>query len=545
MRSIAAAFAWEFRRRHRWGLLAVAVYLLVIAALRVAAASHGVPIRLDSPVAFAFMDVVPLASTFTYLLAVFTFGLEGDLTARVSMYPSRLFTRPVRTAALAGWPMLYGSLAMLLLWGAARIAVPWPADFEMPTVWPGVLAAAILAWTQALTWMPYPLPGLRIVVSVLLLWALDAVVFLWIYRKPSEWMMLALLVPQLPLAYGVACVAVARARRGHVPDWREALAARVGRRAVRPRTPRSFRSSADAQAWFEWHRIGRSLPVWVAILLPFELALLWLAGDVARLVDEILLCVLCTPIVMATFSAANARRASPQSRDAWGVSPFDGVRPVATSALVRAKLVATLWSTALAWILVLVAVPLALALTGTIGVVAAQARELSHTLGSARAAVLVLLVLVLGVATTWKQLVQSLYVGLTGRAWLIKGSVFATLVALFLIGPALAWLATLGAARGALWEAAPAILAVIVVVKIATSGAMAVQLQRRGLLDDRALVLASATWCASVLGLSALFFWFVDLAFFPRHLLVLLAILLVPLTRLSLAPLALAWNRHR
>ena len=32
MRSPAAAFAWEFRHRHRWVLIALAGYLLVAAA---------------------------------------------------------------------------------------------------------------------------------------------------------------------------------------------------------------------------------------------------------------------------------------------------------------------------------------------------------------------------------------------------------------------------------------------------------------------------------------------------------------------------------
>ena len=46
-----------------------------------------------------------------YFLAVFSFGLAGDLAARQSIYPARMFTLPVTTAALAGWPMLYGTAA--------------------------------------------------------------------------------------------------------------------------------------------------------------------------------------------------------------------------------------------------------------------------------------------------------------------------------------------------------------------------------------------------------------------------------------------------
>ncbi len=545
MRSSAAAFAWEFRRRHRWGLLAVVVYLAVIAVIRLVIAMRGITIRLDSPESLAFMDVVPLASTFTYLLAVFTFGLDGDLTARRSMYPPRLFTRPTTTSALVGWPMLYGTLAMLLLWMVARLAVPWPFDVEMPAVWPGVLAASILAWTQALTWMPYPLPGLRIVVSVLLLWALDAVVFVWLYLKPSEWAMLAVLVPQLPLAYVVAHVAVGRARRGHVPSWQNAFAWLVPLAGSASRERPPWRSSAQAQAWYEWHRIGRSLPGWVAILLPFELALLAGSSNVPRLVDFILVGVLITPPFMASFSAANVRRSSPESRNAWDVSPFDGARPLTTASIVRAKLTATIWSTALAWTLVLVATPIALALTGTLPVITEQWRQLDSAVGTSRATLLALLLLAGLAATTWKQLVQGLFLGLSGRPWLIKGSVFVTLLALFLLGPISAWFMEHDAARGVLWNALPLLLAGLTLAKVSAAAWAAVRLQRRGLLRDGVLLLGAAAWCTIVLVLYAALAWFMDSSLIPRYVLALIAIAVVPLARLSAAPLAFAWNRHR
>ncbi|HEX7679511.1 MAG TPA: hypothetical protein VF713_15370, partial [Thermoanaerobaculia bacterium] len=124
MRSPAAAFAWEFRRRHRWGLIVLNGYLLVLALIRLL-------IRLlilgpRQPVSFddaqsALVVVVPLTATFMYFLAVFSFGLSGDLAARQSMYPARMFTLPVTTGALAGWPMLYGTAAMAVLWLATRL----------------------------------------------------------------------------------------------------------------------------------------------------------------------------------------------------------------------------------------------------------------------------------------------------------------------------------------------------------------------------------------------------------------------------------------
>jgi len=199
-----------------------------------------------------------------------------------------MFTLPVTTAALAGWPMLYGTAAMASLWLAMRLFAVWPSEFDVPGIWPALLAAALLAWTQALTWMPYGLPGLRGIVAMLLLATIDAVALLAIYSKAGEPLMVAFLAPQVPLAYLVARSAVARARRGDVPDWRP-MFARLGRIAnVLPRRRDNFASPARAQLWFEWRRHGRSLPALVAILLPFELALLFAAGRAQHVAQLIL-----------------------------------------------------------------------------------------------------------------------------------------------------------------------------------------------------------------------------------------------------------------
>src|SRR5437667_3432168 len=173
MRSPALAIGWEFRRRHRWGLIAVAGYLFVVATIRFLILEPREPVLVDS-VRFAAVVSVPLTTTFVYLLAVFSFGFAGDLAARQSMYPARMFTLPVTNAALVGWPMLYGTAAMAILWLATRLFGAWPAGVEVPWIWPAVLAASLLAWTQALTWMAYPLPGLRVVVAVLWLAMIDS-----------------------------------------------------------------------------------------------------------------------------------------------------------------------------------------------------------------------------------------------------------------------------------------------------------------------------------------------------------------------------------
>src|SRR5207248_2962216 len=320
MRSPAAAMAWQFRRRHRWGLIAMIGYLFVVAMIKLVILERGQRIDFDDE-SFAFLVAVPLTATFLYFLAMFSFGLSGDLAARQSMYPARMFTLPLTTAALAGWPMLYGTVAMAILWFAMRLLALWPSDVEVPVIWPALLAASLLAWTQALTWMPYPLRGLRVIVTVLWLAAIDAVIMLAINLKASEAVMLAILAPHVPLAYFAARSAVARARRGDVPEWR-----RTARVLPRPRDP--FPSPARAQVWFEWRQYGRSLPWLVAILLPFELALLFPFRHTPELIYEVLLLVAFTPPFMAAFVAATAAKSGATTSDAYGLTPFIATRPM-------------------------------------------------------------------------------------------------------------------------------------------------------------------------------------------------------------------------
>src|SRR5438552_5176886 len=105
MRSPALAIGWEFRRRHRWGLIAVAGYLFVVATIRFLILGPGEPVLVDS-VRFAAVVSVPLTTTFVYLMAVFSFGFTGYLDACHFMYSVRMLTLPLTNAAFVGWSML-------------------------------------------------------------------------------------------------------------------------------------------------------------------------------------------------------------------------------------------------------------------------------------------------------------------------------------------------------------------------------------------------------------------------------------------------------
>ncbi|MCP4659605.1 MAG: hypothetical protein GY856_29740 [bacterium] len=553
MRSPAAAIAWEFRRRHRWGLAALTLYLAVLATIRLLVLGPGQRVRFDEDWQFALVVIVPLGSTFTFFLAVFSFGLAGDLASRRSIYPARMFTLPVTNAALAGWPMLYGTVAMAVLWLATRLLAVWPSEVDVPLIWPMLFAAVFLAWTQALTWMPYALPGLRVIVTVLWLTVIGFGYILALHLKASEPVMLAFLAPHVPLAYLVARFAVARARRGDAPDWRETFAW-LGDLLPRRREHcppggieggKHWPSPARAQVWFEWRRHGRSLPALVGILLPFELSLLFVFSETPVIVLETLVAVLLTPPFMAAFVAATVSRSSRDGSDSYELTPFIATRPLTSASLITAKLEATILSTLASWLLVLVASPLALRLSGTSSVVVDGARQVIEIVGTPRAVAIGLLGLSALVASTWKQLVQGLCIGMSGRAWLVKASVFGTLVLLAVLVPLVPWVLRNGDVIVALWNALPWILVVLVCFKISAAAWIAMRLHDSRLLSDRTLVIGALCWDVAVLALYGLLVWLLPTLLFRTYLLALVAILAIPLARLSAAPLALSWNRHR
>ena len=132
---------------------------------------------------------------------------------------------------------------------------------------------------------------------------------------------------------------------------------------------------------------------------------------------------------MAAFAAATVRTSRPAVSDAYGLSPFIATRPVTSATLVAAKLTVAFRSTLVAWLLVLVAIPLGLTLSGTWPVVTDWARRGVEIVGASRALVILLLGLAGLCAATWTQLVQGLSIGLTGRAWLVQVERVASTVA--------------------------------------------------------------------------------------------------------------------
>jgi hypothetical protein len=541
VRGAARALGWEFRQRHRLAMMALGAYVIVFLAIKLLILGPGHPIKMTPPNGVAGFIIAPVSMTFLYVVGVFSYGLSGDLAARQSIFPPRMFTLPVTTRALAGWPMLYGTAAAASLWLATAFLVRWPGgvDVYVPWVWPALLAAAYLAWMQALMWMPYGLPGVRVVIAALWLMVVDVIVLLALNYKVREPVMVAVCAPQIPVAYLVAWYGVARARRGDVPDWRGLFAPRPAVVFGLGRTEPRFLSAARAQTWFECRRHGRTLPALVAIVVPFELLLLFIPGnDTAPIVFLILFVVLFTPPFMAALAAAALSTITSSGS-------FLGRRPLTSAALIGAKLKMTLWSTLAAWLLVVVFSLAALMLSGRMPIVIERARAGIDVTGTLRGIAAVLFVFAALFASTWKHLVQSLCIGLTGREWLIRSSVLLVLIALVAAWPLADEVITNSTLQSAIWNGLPWILVGLVVCKMIAASWVAIRLYDSRLLSDRTLVAGAACWLATVLALYGVLEWFASSPLVPRYFLGAIAILQVPLARVSAAPLALAWSRHR
>jgi hypothetical protein len=227
------------------------------------------------------------------------------------------------------------------------------------------------------------------------------------------------------------------------------------------------------------------------------------------------------------------------------VTPFTATRPATSASLVAAKLKAAAGSTLAAWLLVLVAIPIALELSGTWPMVIEWKRQLIEAVGTPRAVAILLLGVSALLAATWKQLVQSLYISMSGREWIIKSSVFLTLALLAVIVPLAHGIAGNKVVMAAMWTALPRVAALLVGFKMSAAAWIAMRLHGSRLLSDRALVLGAACWDVVVFALYGLLLWLVPTLLVPAYLLALLAVLGVPLVRVSAAPLAFAWNRHR
>ena len=538
MQSHAWAIGWSIWAKNRGLFLAMAVYLLVSSI-----AVRMLPVR-ENPVV-ARLWVMPAVGLLTMLVVAFTMPETGPMSKlRHEGFPARLFTLPVRTAALVGWSMLCGIATVVLTWFALVWLVMQPCGIDLPLLLPALALATTLAFFQAIAWAPFGHMLIRAPVVIVLAPAM-VVALTWAveirgFRPVLYWVVLPC---YLAAAYAVAVAGVARERRGdlnakltRVLDW---LMDRVRGRG------RPFGSADRAQLWFEWRGSGYVYPCFVALLLLTTLIVAAYLGrpDVAAAGSILGLIVFFMGFLSAMIGGGFAKTHF-QARETE-LSPFTLARPMSSGGLVAAKLKTAALSGLAGWVLVALVVPPFFALMGYAGPLATLWGQLLPD----RSLLELLVIVPLGVAAllvlTWKGLVGGLTVGLTGRLWI---GVVNFIVVYVAVGGAMLlvrWLQMHPETHRPFLLALPWLLGLAVTIKGFAACWTLRAAARRGHISTRTLRGGLAFWLATAIGLFVLLWTLLPVENRSVALVLSGAILSLPLARLAAAPLALDLQRHR
>jgi hypothetical protein len=375
-------------------------------------------------------------------------------------------------------------------------------------------------------------------------------------------------VPLLPVvllaAYGGAILGVSRARRSGGEG--ASLVPRVRLARWLPARSVSFRSADQAQAWFERQRNGLLLPGIVACWM--LLAFLPVSNPVDSLVFLQVNLLYFVPLIAPLVGTVLGKPA------VWSRSfqlPASlATRPVTTGQLLTAKLRMLARTVLAAYLLLAVATPLWVTLTGVTQYVARYADAflrctpqmrlhmlsplmvkaesygpLAESLGLGDVALVPLgLFALLGFC--WLQLAGNIWVSLTGRVWVFLAAGFFYLA---LTPQQLALWSVVRSQGGETYqrflEMLPALCWCLLAVKLSCAAWAFWSARRRGLLTARAIATLVGLW-GLIAGCWLVLLWvYFDGLNVPfRHLLLGVALCL-PLLRVAVAPLALAWNRHR
>jgi Ca2+/Na+ antiporter len=571
--SPGVALGYLFWTRHRRGLTILAGYLLLVVFFCRFVWGRPIAATLEEGpwtgvVFLVFWMVflcllVGLAVALGYLLCIFVFSREvRRFEACESGFPRRLRHLPLPTLALAGWPMLWGSVTVMLVWLVLAWGALRPCGFNVPLGWPALLLAVVLAWVQAIIWTPFPLPLVRAVLffpvaSVLVFVPMSLLAF-----DVTEILGYVLLAVLLPAAYWTAIHGVSRARRGANEHWSKPVWLRWPWAATRPRPP--FVSAARAQLWFEWRRGRIAFPLGIALsgltILPFVIPL--------REDEERLLCLLApliTSFCLASMCGAELGRLPGQG---W-FSSFIATRPLATAMLARVKFEAALLSAMAGWAGMIVGLMLWLALSGHVREIVAEqigvlrqrypADQFSISLALLTCGPVVLIWMQMA-GTLWVtsryrgggdplrrthflQMAEKLWVGFMRQVWSIGSvlSLLAVSILLLFSGQA----STLSEHWRTCLDLLPWLAGCALVLKSLAAAWSLSRLKRNALVPSHVLIGALAAWSALAISLLIVLRWLIPRAVVPTSGLVLGIVLFLPLTRLALAPLALAWNRHQ
>jgi hypothetical protein len=231
----------------------------------------GIGIALCLAALFPFFGSMARFVIFTYALlflavCCFVVFFPFEATPNRFGYPRELFRLPVRTRSLVFWPWLFCTLSLSLAWVAFTAAVSQAFGAHWPVFTPCLLFAAGVACVLAGMWAPLS----DLLSKQLGLWAASAVsggFAVWLIdvetrasygagqpeyaTRTSPYAVVITLLVWLAAAYPAAHAAVACDRHGD--KWLPGFACSLQRvwQYLRPRRlPKPFGSPARAQLWY-------------------------------------------------------------------------------------------------------------------------------------------------------------------------------------------------------------------------------------------------------------------------------------------------------
>jgi hypothetical protein len=218
---------------------------------------------------------------------------------------------------------------------------------------------------------------------------------------------------------------------------------------------------------------------------------------------------------------------------------------MSTGEMLGAKLRAAALSTLAAWALVVVAVPLAVILTGNLETAVGWWRQAQQEAPALKIVAGLLAATILLVGCTWKRLVDSLFFGLTGREWVMGCALSGGMVVFIGLGLVGMWIYKHPEIHEYLLALLPWLLGLLIACRLSVAGlALRAELRRR-VLEPRTAVRWVTAWVCIASTLFGLLAYAVPAERVPVYNLAFAVLLAMPMARLTAAPLALAWNRHR
>jgi hypothetical protein len=533
MHSPALALNWQIWGRHRWGLAGALLIVAGICALPEAYPTATLTSNVgDTGIPFMMAILMPFGFVILYLAYVFSLAELGK-RAGSSGFPLWMLTLPVRTPWLVFWPMLSAAVTVALTW----LAVGWFAlnkvGLEVPLVWPALGLACTLVWIQAVDWSP-----LGSISKALVACAVLAGLWTGLMRGETHDATFAALPAILLLGFVAGSAGVNRLRRGgRSSDFTMVLAPALGWRIGRER---KFAMAQHAQFWLEWRRNGSLLPLlaasWVLLIVLF----MAVSND-----GNVTTMITATPylsLILAPVAGLILGKPDVWSRQVR-LPTFAAGRPLSCGDMVLAKVRMTALSLLTAWLVLALGLAIWLAWGTHLRDLWQPLERLRLEHGSVRLHAMIAVSLLGFFGFNLFLMSGTFVVSLTGRFWMLLATLF------FYLGgiPNLMAMDAFKIFKDYLVELATAGL----VIKLLLAGVAFWYGYRRRLISGAGIAGLVATWLVTV-GCTFLAFYLAfpahwdDMTFRNYMRGIALAVgLLCPLFRIALAPMALAWNRHR